>query len=114
MIRIELFYKRIQSRIRERQADYLKAQRSQPFPQKLPTIDYIEAEEYAKMSFKEKFAYRMEIRRQKKRYNKALKGQKMPVDERLTRGYNAGIEMALDELESEFKEFYKRLQKEEE
>ena len=114
MIRTELFYKRIQSRIRERQAAYLKAQRSQPFAQELPTVEEVSAETYAQMTLLKKLAYLRMIRKQRKRYKKALRAQKVPVDERLTRGYNAGVEMALDELESEFKEFYKRLQKEEE
>ena len=114
MIELELFYEKAVVAIREEQADYLKHQRSQPFPQELPTVDEASAKEYAKMKLLQKLAYHFHLRKQRKAYKKALKRQKYPVDEVLTRGYNAGIEMSLERLEREFKGFKKRIENSEE
>ncbi|MBQ8685139.1 MAG: hypothetical protein IJ514_03085 [Clostridia bacterium] len=113
MIELELFYNLTVVSIREAQAEYLKGQKRQPFAQELPEVDEASAEAYAKMSFFQKFVYKLQLRKQKRRYKKALRAQKQPVDERLTKGYNAGIEMALHVLDREFKVFYKRMEKEE-
>ncbi len=109
MIELELFYNISVSAIREEQAEYLKGQRSQPFPQELPSVDEVSAEEYAKMTLIEQKKYKKTLRKQMKAYRKALKAQKFPVDEKLIRGYNAGIEMALRVISREFKTFNKRI-----
>ncbi len=111
MIEIEFFNKTVESAIRAEQAAYLQRVKSVPFPQNLPTIEEATAEEYAKMSFWEHVLYRYYIRKQRKRLRKALRAQKTPVDERLTKGYNAGVEMALRVLEREFLAFSKTLER---
>lgn len=108
MIEIDLFYKSVVVAIREDQAEYLKRVRAVPFEQDLPEVEEISAEAYAQLSFWQKWAYKRMIRKQWRRYKKALRAQKEPVDERLTRGYNAGIEMALCAIEREFKALEKR------
>lgn len=113
MVELELFYEKVESAIREEQAAYLRKQRAQPFKQDLPVVQEVSAEAYAKMTILQKIAYRWELRKQVKRYNKALKRQNQPVDERLTRGYNAGIELSLTVLEREFVRYYRRLEKQE-
>ena len=112
MMELDLFYNVACSAIRERQADYLKRQKAVPFPQELPEVEEISAEAYAKLSFFQRWRYRRMLRKQLRRYRKALRAQKMPVDELLTRGYNAGMETALRVLEGEFKAFSKALEKE--
>ncbi len=111
MIELELFYNLATVAIREEQAEYLKKQRSVPIRQLLPEVVEASAEVYAKMTFWQKVVYLYQLRKQQKRRKKALKAQKKPVDEKLTRGYNAGIELALSTLEREFKAFNKRLEK---
>lgn len=113
MIKLELFYYGVLSAIRTEQTEYLKGQKRQPFVQDLPEVEYASAEAYAQMTKSQKFVYRRHLRKQLARYRKALKAQKQPVDERLTRGYNAGIEFALRILEREFTAFYKRVKREE-
>ena len=112
MIEIDLFYNVVVAAIRDRQADYLKRQRSVPFKQDLPEVVEMEAEAYAKMRFFQRLAYRRYLRKQYRQRRKAMKRQKFPVDELLTRGYNAGIEMALRVLDGEFKAYMKELKKE--
>lgn len=112
MIEVELFYNLARSSIRDEQAAYLKKQRSQPFAQELPDVEEISAEAYAKLTLWQKIVYRLRLRKQRKAYKKALKQQKVPMEEQLTRGYNAGIELALRALEREFDTFSKRLAKE--
>ncbi len=113
MIELELFYNLATVAIREQQAEYLKKQRSVPIRQLLPEVEEASAEEYAKMTFWQKVVYKYSVRKQVKRLKKAKRAQKTPVDEKLTRGYNAGIEIALKALEREFNAFSKRLEKEE-
>ena len=110
MIELELFYNKATVAIREAQAEYLKKQRSQPFEQELPVVKEATAEDYAKMFLWDKLVYRWQLRKQRKRYRKALRAQKTPVDERLTRGYNAGMECALRELAGVYKAFSKELE----
>ena len=112
MIEVELFYNLAKSSMRDEQAAYLKKQRSQPFVQELPDVEEISAGAYAKLTFWKKIVYRLQLRKQRKAYRKALRRQKTPVEEQLTRGYNAGIELALRVLDREFNAYSKRLEKE--
>lgn len=113
MIELELFYKTTTDAIRSAQADYLKKQRSEPFAQDLPEVKEASAEELVKMGFIARMRYEYYLRRARKRYKKALKRQKYPVDELLTKGYNAGMERALRVLEREFEAFKKKIEREE-
>ena len=45
--------------------------------------------------------------------NKTIPFKKLPVEDKLLKGYNKGIETALNVLASEFKRYKKRLKKEE-
>lgn len=110
MIELELFYNKAVSKIREKQADYLKKQKAQPFQQVLPEVVEITPEEWAKLRLFHKFAYRWALRKQRRAVKKAMKRQKRPVDDVLTKGYNAGIEMALAELERQFVAYSRTLE----
>ena len=112
MIQIELYYQTSVASIRSEQANYLKKEKRQPFPQELPKVEEASAEEYAKMKFFQKVVYFFALRKARKRYRKALRAQKVPVDERILRGYNAGIEMALKVLACEYEVFKRRIEKE--
>ena len=112
MIEIRLFGKIVESAVRQEQAAYLKKVRTQPFPQELPKVEEISEADYVKMGFWARWCYRRRLRQQRKRLKKALKAQKMPVDEQLTRGYNAGVEMTLRVLKDEYVRFMRELEKE--
>lgn len=98
MNNVKLFYFSVVAKIRAEQAEHLKKEKMELVVNELPKVDYVTAEEVSKMKFLQRIVYRLELRRLRKRYNKLLRAQKPPVDERLLRGYNAGVEMALNVL----------------
>ena len=110
MIEIDLFNKTVESAIRAEQSAYLRKVRSQPFEQDLPEVEEVSAEAFAKMKCMQRIRYRLMIRKQRKAYRKALRMQKCPVDELLTKGYNAGVEAALKVLAKEYTVFIKSLE----
>ncbi len=114
MIEIELFYNKAVLAVRSAQADYLKGQKRLPFAQELPKVEAISAEAYAALSKEGKRAYKTEYRKQRKALRKAKRAQKRPVEERLTRGYNAGIEKALYVFQCEYRDFERWLKNREE
>lgn len=107
-MKLELFYSKAKSAMQAERARYLKGKKALPIAQELPEVKEISAEEYAKLRFLARIAYKMELNRQKRAYKRAKKGQKRPVDDVLTRGYNAGLEMAITLLRREYKRFTKR------
>ena len=108
---INLYYQSVVSAIRQEQVEYLRKQRSEPYKQDLPEVKEMSPEEYAKLTFWQKIAYKIELQKQTKAYKKALKAQKHPVDERLAKGYNAGIEVALKALQAYHEEYCKMIRK---
>lgn len=101
---LDLFYYTAVSAIQESRADYLKKQKSIAFQQELPKVEEASAETYAKMNVFQKIVYTFRLKRLKKKYKKALRRQKRPMDEKLTKGFNAGIEQALNILECIYKQ----------
>ena len=112
-IELELFYNECAVAVRAAQAEYLTRVKSVAFPQELPEVEEISAEEYASLRFWARRRYRKQLKKQLKRYKKALRAQKSPVDEVLTKGYNGGIELSLKVLNATFLLFMKRLEEEE-
>ena len=108
---IELFYLAAVSTIREKQVSYLRKTKAQPFLQDIPDIDELSPGDYAKLRWWQKIAYKWTLRKQRKARRKALRAQKRPVDDDLTRGYNSGIELALDALARKHAEFLRELGK---
>ena len=108
---LHLYYQKAVSAIRDGQVKYLSKMKALPFEQDLPEIEELTASEYAQLSFWARIRYKIELRRQIRVYNKALRRQKRPVDDELTKGYNAGIEMALFLLECEYKKYIRGLDK---
>ena len=105
---LDLFYNTAVSAIRESQVQYLRKMKAKPFEQNLPHVEALSAGDYARLRWWEKISYKWTLRKQRKAYDAALRKQKRPVDDDLTCGYNAGIEMAL----RDFKEVYKATRKE--
>lgn len=101
---LDLFYYTAKAAIQESRADYLKKQKSIAFQQELPKVEEASAETYAKMNVFQKIVYTFRLKRLKKKYKKALRRQKRPMDEKLTKGFNAGIEQALNILECIYKQ----------
>ena len=81
MIKIELFYKIVEARIRAVHTEYLKS---------IKRVPMSETVKKRRISFK-----------------------KLPIEDKLLKGYNKGIETALSVLVKEFKRYDKRLKKEE-
>ena len=108
---INLYYQSVVSAIRQEQVEYLRKQRAEPYKQDLPEVKEMSPEKYAKLTFLQKIAYKVELQKQTKAYKKALREQKHPVDERLAKGYNAGIEVALKTLKSYHDDYCKLINK---
>ena len=113
MIELELFYNRAVVAVRSEQAEYLKEQKRVPLKYFLPVVEEKSAEELANLTKAERKLYSIDLRKAKKRLRKAKKEQKQPVEERLTKGYNAGIELALRVFSREFTAFMKYLEQRE-
>ena len=101
---LDLFYYTARSAIQESRADYLKKQKAIAFQQELPKVEEASAEAYANMNLIQKIVYEIRLKRLKKKYKKALRKQKRPMDEKLTKGFNAGVEEALNILECIYKQ----------
>ncbi len=84
MIEIELFLKTVEAKIRKTHVEYMKGLKRVPIKQE-----------------------------DNKGFIAFIKGifcrKSVPVDDKLLKGYNAGIEKALKVLEKEYKRFIKRL-----
>ena len=106
-----LYYQMAVSSIRDEQVQYLSKIKSLPFNQTLPDIKELTASEFSQLPFFARLRYKWELRRQIRAYKKALRQQKRPIDDVLTKGYNAGIEMALSTLEREFNKYVRALEK---
>ena len=91
---LEYFYNNSMSRIEKERAEYLKKRKSIPFKQSLPPVREACASSIAKMNILQKIVYFITLKRQRRKYRKALRKQKRPMSETLTKGYNAGIEHA--------------------
>ena len=104
---IELFYSEALAAIRAKQVDYLRKTKAEPFQQEIPEVDELSAGDYAILRWWQKIAYKWTLCKQRKARKKALRAQKFPVDEKLTKGYNAGIEAAIDILSGKFAEYNK-------
>lgn len=85
MIELELFYKIVEAKIRKDHGNYLQNLKRVPAEQK----------------------------KEKRGFLSLFKRKKIPVDDKLLKGYNAGIKKALEVLKGEFTKFDKRLKKEE-
>lgn len=84
MIELELFYKIVESKIRKDHGNYLQNIKRVPAEQKM----------------------------EKRGFLGLFKRKKIPVEDKLLKGYNAGIKKALEVLKSEFNKFNKRVDKE--
>lgn len=102
-IQLSYFYQSAFAMIETKRAAYLKSQKVIAHVPNLPEIIEVTPEEYAKMNFFQRVRYKLYYKRAQKRYKKALRKQRLPLNERLTKGFNAGMEAALDELEKAYK-----------
>lgn len=102
-LELSYFYQTAYAMIETERACYLKRQKVVAYVPELPEVEEATAEELAKMWCWTRWWYYWHLRRAKKRYRKALKRQKRPLEEQLTKGYNAGMETALKELDKAYK-----------
>lgn len=91
---LEYYFNTAMSQIQKERAEYLKKQKSIPYKQALPPVREACASSIAKMNIFQKIVYFITLKRQRRKYRKALRKQKRPMSETLTKGYNAGIEHA--------------------
>lgn len=116
MIEIELFYKTVESKLRAKHNSYLERLKLVPVELELPKVDELpKGGEWRKLNFIQRFVLKHNRKKQLKAYKKALKKQReLRIKDKLLRGYNAGVKMALSVLDSEYKRYDKRLKKAEE
>lgn len=116
MIEIELFYKTVEAKLRAKHNSYLERLKLVAVELKLPKVDELpKGEEWRKLNVFQRFELKHNRKKQLKAYKKALKKQReLRVEDKLLRGYNAGVKMALSVLDSEYKHYDKRLKKAEE
>ncbi len=111
---VELFYKSVVCSIMNDWAEYLKKQKRVPVPQDLPTVDdYPSDEAWAKMNFWKRFKFKRRRKKQIKAYEQAKRRIPVTMDDKLLKGYNAGIEAALKMIDGEFRSYVKRTEAEE-
>lgn len=111
---VELFYKCAVCSIMNDWAEYLKKQKRVPVPQDLPTVDeYPSDKEWRKMGFVKRIRFKRNRKKQLKAYKRAKKRVPVTMDDKLLKGYNAGIEAALKMIDEEFKRYIKRTESEE-
>lgn len=110
MVEVELFYKLVEAKIRERHSAYLEAEKREPVPIDLPKVDYLpQGKAWEQLNFFVRCKLKKQQKKQLKKREKALKKQReLRVQVKLLRGYNAGVKMALKVLEYEFIEYSKR------
>ena len=112
MIEIELFCKTVEAAIREGHASYLRAQKRIPLTPLLPPLDTLpDAKEMAKLNFFVRWRLKRRYKKQFKARQYAERHPHVSVEDKLLKGYNAGVEAALSILEREYKVFMKRLER---
>ncbi len=114
MIKIELFYKIVEASIRENHTIYLEAQKRATVPVVLPKVDDLPTgDDWKKLSILERVRLKSVRRKQLKAYKKAVKKQReVRVEDKLLKGFNSGVKMALKVLSAEYARYDKRIEKE--
>lgn len=110
MIELELFYEIMESEIRREQGAYLVSLKRQPLPQVLPTVDDLpDGAEWKKLNLIVRWRLKRIRKKQIKARNYALRHPVPSMDDKLLKGFNAGIDCALKTMEREYKSFMKRI-----
>lgn len=114
MIEIELFYKIVEASIRENHTAYLESQKRAIVPVVLPKVDDLPTgDDWKKLSIFERVRLKSVRRKQLKAYKKAVKKQReVRVEDKLLKGFNSGVKMALKVLSAEYARYDKRIEKE--
>jgi len=114
VVEVELFFKTVEAKIRERHTVYLEAEKREPVLLDLPTVDNLPiGRQWEQLNIFVRYRLKKQHKQQVKARKKAIKKQReLRVQVRLLRGYNAGVKMALKVLESEFNAYNKRLKNE--
>ncbi len=111
---VELFYKCVACAIMNDWAEYLKKAKRVPVPQELPKVeDFPSDKVWAKMRFWKRLQFKRRRKKQIKAYEQAKRRVPVTMDDKLLKGYNAGIEAALKMLDGEFRVYVKRQEAEE-
>ncbi len=111
---VELFYKSVVCSIMNDWAEYLKKQKRVPVPQELPKVDAFPSDGvWKKMGFWKRFQFKRKRKKQVKAYEQAKRRIPVTMDDKLLKGYNAGIEAALKMIDGEFRSYVKRQDAEE-
>ena len=114
MFEIELFYRMCEAAIREEHAAYLKAQKRIPLAPPLPTVDPLPVgNEWKKLGWFMRWRLKRRYKRQVAARRLAERRPYVSVEDKLLKGYNAGMEAALRVLTSKYKDFMQRLKDEE-
>lgn len=112
MLELELFYKIVESAIRGEHVDYLKGEKRVPLPLDLPEVTTLTKEEFKALGFFGKIVYKYKHRKEIRARKRAERRRPVTVDDKLLKGYNAGISKALKILRSEWFAYEKRFKTE--
>lgn len=115
MIEIELFYKAVEAKIRELHTAYLEQEKREPVPVILPVVDELpQGKAWKKLGIIARWGLKKKRKKQLKARKKAEKKQReVRVADRLLKGYNAGVKMALNVLTRECSKYRRWLKKQE-
>lgn len=112
MLEIELFYKIVEAKIRAKHNSYLEREKRTAVELELPKVDELpKGKAWKKLNIFARHRLKKQRKRQLKAYKKALKKQReLRVEDKLLRGYNAGVKIALSVLKSEYNAYSKRFE----
>ena len=110
MIEIELFYKTVEAQLRAKHNSYLEREKRTAVELTLPVVKELpRGKAWKKLNIFARHRLKKQHKQQLKEYKKVLKKQReLRVEDKLLRGYNAGVKIALTVLRSEYNKYSKR------
>ena len=110
MLEIELFYKIVEAKIRAKHNSYLEREKLTAVELALPVVEELpKGKAWKKLNIFVRLRLKRQHKKQLKAYKKALKKQReVRVEDKLLRGYNAGVKIALSVLKSEYNAYSRR------
>ncbi|MBQ7913827.1 MAG: hypothetical protein IJ308_08880 [Clostridia bacterium] len=104
-VEVKLFYQTVRAELQEDRAKYLKKQKREPFAQELTELP----EKPENGSFFAVLCYYIKLWRARKKRKKELRAQRRPImQDKIDKGYNAGMERAATILDCMFEKYCKK------
>lgn len=107
-VKVQLFYQTAKAEIQEERARYLKRQKREPFTQELTELP----DKPEQGSFFAYLFYYIKLWRARAKRKKELRKQRRPfMQDKIDKGYNAGMERALELLDLLYNNYVKKEEK---